>query len=63
MRIVNRYLNYYEGGVEVIRGEHGTVILTVSYAGEYAHTVLDQTTALTVARMIEKQVEDIRRRE
>ena len=51
-----------EYGVELTPDESGTVRITVTNnLPEKDHVILDQVTALSLARMIEEQVKDIRR--
>ena len=60
MKLTSKH-QIYEYEVEVTQGVYGTVVLTVSFEEERAHVVLSQIDALSLARIIEEQVKDIRR--
>ena len=60
MKLTSKH-QIYEYEVEVTQGVYETVVLTVSFEGERGYAVLSQVDALSLARIIEEQVKEIRR--
>ena len=63
MKLVHKQAGW-EYSVELTRAGHDTIRLDVSEvaSGVVGHAILDQVTALSLARLIEEMVKDIRRK-